>query len=96
MKKNKFNLLSWSFQKFLPQRSNCGRAAPVRIDSLQWAATHAKYLCAEPLHLRGFLLISPFHEKQFLLPRFCTPTPQAGSLGRDRFASSASFLPLPS
>ena len=89
MKKNKLNLLSWSFQKFLPQRSNCGRAAPVRIDSLQ-------YLCAEPLHFRGFLFISPFHEKQFLLPRFCTPTPQAGSLGRDRFASSASFLPLPS
>lgn len=96
MKKNKLNLLSWSFQKFLPRRSNCGWAAPVRIDSLEWAATHAKYLCAAPLHLCGLLLISPFREKRFLLPKFCTPIPQAGSLGRDHFASSASLLPLPS
>lgn len=95
-KKNKLNLLSWSFQKFLPRRSNCGWAAPVRIDSLEWAATHAKYLCAAPLHLCGLLLMSPFREKRFLLPKFCTPIPQAGSLGRDHFAFSASLLSLPS
>lgn len=93
MNKNKLNILSRSCQNVSPHRSNCGRA--VGIDSLEWAGTRARHLCAAPLHLRGLLLISAFQEKVVLLAEVLYTNPQAVSGGRIALPLSL-FLPLPS